>query len=338
MKKAFFTLSMFLFFRIAVFGQESVVTANRFIALLSEAQKTETVFPFDVEERYNFHFVPMKRRGITFNEMNPQQHKLALDLLRLCVGEETFKKTNEIMQLEIVLKELENRKPEDNFRDPGNYHFTIFGNPSLKNIWGWRFEGHHISFNFSFNKKMLVSGTPGFMGTNPAIVLSGPLAGKQVLKNESDRGFALLNSLTPTQLNKAIIDTVAFKDILTFDKRKALLGKPEGIKYSELSKEQQSLMLQLISLYVHRYRHDFAEKMMQDIQKEGLDNIWFAWAGYTKPVIGKGSYYRVQGPTIIIEYDNTQNNANHVHSVVRDLKNDFGGDLLLDHYKKGHSH
>jgi len=338
MKKAFFTLSMFLFFRIAVFGQESVVTANRFIALLSEAQKTETVFPFDVEERYNFHFVPMKRRGITFNEMNPQQHKLALELLKSCVGDETFQKTNEIMQLEIVLKELENRKPEDNFRDPGNYHFTIFGNPSLKNIWGWRFEGHHISFNFSFNKKMLVSGTPGFMGTNPAIVLSGPMAGKQVLKNESDRGFALLNSLTPIQLNKAIIDTVAFKDILTFDKRKALLGKPEGIKYSELSKEQQSLMLQLISLYVHRYRHDFAEKMMQDIQKEGLDNIWFAWAGYTKPVIGKGSYYRVQGPTIIIEYDNTQNNANHVHSVVRDLKNDFGGDLLLDHYKKGHSH
>ncbi len=338
MKKAFFILSMFIFFRITVFGQESVVTANRFIALLSEAQKTETVFPFDVEERYNFHFVPMKRRGITFNEMNPQQHKLALDLLRSCVGEETFEKTNEIMQLEIVLKELENRKLEDNYRDPGNYHFMIFGNPSSKNIWGWRFEGHHISFNFSFNKKTLVSGTPGFMGSNPAIVLNGPMAGKQVLKNESNRGFTLINSLTASQLKKAIIDTVAYKDILTFNKRKALIGKPEGIRYSELSKVQQSLMLQLISLYVHRYRKDFAEKMLQDIQKEGFDNIWFAWAGYTEPVIGKGSYYRVQGPTIIIEYDNTQNNANHVHSVIRDLKNDFGGDLLLDHYKKGHSH
>lgn len=337
MKKALL-FCVFLFIRVSVWGQETVSTANSFIALLSDAQKTETVFPFDVEERYNFHFVPLKRRGITFNEMNPQQHKLALDLLRSCVGEETFQKTKEIMQLEVVLKELEKRKPEDNYRDPGNYHFTIFGNPSTKSIWGWRFEGHHISFNFSFNRKTLVAGTPGFMGSNPAIVLNGPMSGKQVLKQESDSGFALIHSLTAGQLKRAIIDTVAFKDILTFDKREALLGKPEGIRYSELSKGQQSLMLQLIRVYVFRYRPDFAEKMMQDIQKEGLENLWFAWAGYTKPIIGKGSYYRVQGPTLVIEYDNTQNNANHVHSVVRDLKNDFGGDLLLDHYRKGHSH
>jgi hypothetical protein len=338
MKKTFFVVICSLFFQLSVFGQESVLFANRFIATLNDVQKAETMFPFDVEERYNFHFVPMKRRGITFNEMNTQQSTLALDLLKSCLGEDSFKKTKEIMQLEVVLKELENRKPEDNYRDPGNYHFTIFGNPSSNSIWGWRFEGHHISFNFSFNKKMLVSGTPGFMGSNPAIVLNGPMAGKQVLKDESDKGFSLIQSLNEMQLKKAIIDTVAFKDILTFDKRKALLGEPEGIKYSELSKIQQSLMLQLIRVYLHRYRHDFAEKMMKDIQKEGLDNIWFAWAGYTRPEIGKGSYYRVQGPTLVIEYDNTQNNANHVHSVVRDLKNDFGGDLLLEHYKKGHSH
>jgi hypothetical protein len=338
MKKAFFVVISSFFFQLNVFGQESVVFASRFIATLSDPQKAETIFPFDVEERYNFHFVPMKRRGITFNEMSNEQNSLALELLKSCLGEDSFKKTREIMQLEVVLKELENRKPEDNYRDPGNYHFTIFGNPSANSIWGWRFEGHHISFNFSFNRKMLVSGTPGFMGSNPAIVLNGPMAGKQVLKDESDKGFSLIQSLNEMQLKKAIIDTVAFKDILTFDKRKALIGEPEGIKYSELSKVQQSLMLQLIRVYLHRYRHDFAEKMMMDIQKEGLDNIWFAWAGYTRPEIGKGSYYRVQGPTLVIEYDNTQNNANHVHSVIRDLKNDFGGDILLDHYKKGHSH
>lgn len=338
MKKATFLILTSFFFQLTVYGQESVLYANRFISTLTDVQKAETIFPFDVEERYNFHFVPMKRRGITFNEMNSKQNSLALELLKSCLGEDSFKKTKEIMQLEVVLKELEKRKPEDNYRDPGNYHFTIFGNPSSNSIWGWRFEGHHISFNFSFNKKTLVSGTPGFMGSNPAIVLNGPMAGKQVLKDESDKGFSLIQSLNEIQLKKAIIDTVAFKDILTFDKRKALLGKPEGIKYSELSKVQQSLMLQLIRVYLHRYRHDFAEKMMKDIQKEGLDNIWFAWAGYTKPEIGKGSYYRVQGPTLVIEYDNTQNNANHVHSVVRDLKNDFGGDLLLDHYQKGHSH
>jgi len=338
MKKKLLLIIMFLNFWTAVFGQESVLTANRFISLLTEDQKIETVFPFDLEERYNFHFVPKDRRGITFNEMNSAQQELAYSLLKSCLGDETFQKTNDIMQLETVLKELEKRKPEDKYRDPGNYHFTIFGTPSSKSIWGWRFEGHHISFNFSFNKKSLVAGTPGFLGSNPAIVLSGPMAGKQVLKNESDKGFSLLNSLSNAQIKKAIIDTVAFADIQTFNKRNAMLGKPVGIRYSELSKEQQSLMLELMSIYVHRYKHDLAEKMMSDIRIAGLDNVWFAWAGHTKPVIGKGAYYRIQGPTIIIEYDNTQNNANHVHSVVRDLKHDFGGDLLLEHYKKGHSH
>ena len=336
MKKALL-LSMLLFVRFNGFGQEPVLTANRFISLLSEAQKTESVFPFDMEERYNFHFVPKERRGITFNEMNSAQQETAYNLLKSCLGDDTYQKTKDIMQLEIVLKELEKRKPEDKWRDPGNYHFTIFGTPSLKTIWGWRFEGHHISFNFSFDKKTLVAGTPGFLGSNPAIVLSGPMAGKQVLKEESDRGFALLYSLSSSQIKKAIIDTVAFPDIQTLNKRNAMLGKPVGIRYSELSKEQQSLLLQLINTYLHRYKHHLAEKMMADVRKGGLENIWFAWAGYTKPVIGKGAYYRIQGPTIVIEYDNTQNNANHVHSVVRDLKHDFGGDLLLEHYKKGHS-
>jgi len=338
MKKSFWVIASLIFWCLSGFGQESVSAANQFIQSLNQSQKTETIFPFDVEERYNFHFVPKDRRGITFNEMNDQQHKLALALLRSCLSLETYEKTKEIMQLEVVLKALENRKPEDNYRDPGNYHFSIFGNPSNRSIWGWRFEGHHISFNFSFSNKTLVAGTPGFMGSNPAIVLHGPMAGKQVLKKESDQGFALINSLNAIQLKKAVIDTIAFKDILTFNKRSALLGKPEGIRYAELSKLQQSLLLQLINVYVNRYSPDFAERMMQEIKNEGLNNLWFAWAGYTKPEIGKGSYYRVQGPTLVIEYDNTQNNANHVHSVVRDLKNDFGGDLLLDHYKKGHSH
>jgi hypothetical protein len=338
MKKALFLLIGLFLMHGIILGQDVVSLANRFISTLNEAQKTETVFAFDTEERYNFHFVPKERRGITFNDMSLTQQKLAFDLLKSCLGDDAFQKTNDIIQLESVLKELEKRKPEDKWRDPGNYHFTIFGTPSSKTIWGWRFEGHHISFNFSFNKKTLVAGTPGFLGSNPAIILSGPMAGKQVLKEEADRGFALLYSLSSTQIKKAIIDTVAFPDIQTLNKRNAMMGKPVGIRYSELSKEQQTLLLQLINTYVHRYKNELAEKMIADVRKGGLENIWFAWAGHTKPVIGKGAYYRIQGPTIVIEYDNTQNNANHVHSVVRDLKHDFGGDLLLEHYKKGHSH
>jgi hypothetical protein len=167
-------------------------------------------------------------------------------------------------------------------------------------------------------------------------VLSGSQKGKQVLKEETEYGFKLLRSLTESQLTKTIIDSIAFKDILSFDKRVLMLKNPEGIRYNELTKEQQQLMLQLISLYVHRYTQLFAEDMLKDIQANGLENLWFAWAGDRNSMMGKGTYYRVQGPTILIEYDNTQNNANHVHSVIRDLKHDFGGDELLEHYRAEH--
>ena len=337
MKHFVFLVAIFMLFSKNIDAQKSVAAANHFITLLSNQQKMETVFPFDSDERYNYHFVPIERKGITFNEMNELQKVAAFDLLKTCLGDDAFIKTKEIMQLDQVLKVLEMRKPEDHYRDTGNYHITIFGIPSAKTIWGWRFEGHHISFNFSFSKQTLISGTPGFMGSNPGIVLSGSQKGKQVLKDETENGFKLLRSLTETQLTKTIIDSIAYKDILSFDKRVLMLKSPEGIRYTELTKEQQQLMLQLISLYVHRYTQLFAEDMLKEIQASGLENLWFAWAGDRNSMMGKGTYYRVQGPTILIEYDNTQNNANHVHSVIRDLKHDFGGDELLEHYKSAHA-
>ena len=240
------------------------------------------------------------------------------------------------MQLENVLRELEHRSDNDHYRDPGKYYFTIFGVPGTATIWGWRLEGHHISFNFSADKEKLVAGTPGFLGANPAIIKEGPQKGKQVLKDESDAGFSLLHSLTPEQMKTALIDTIAPNEIVTFVSRKAMIKHPAGISYGALTPQQQQLLLQLISVYIHRYTRLFAEDMLKEIQQAGLNNLRFAWAGNTDQAIGKPHYYRIQGPTIIIEYDNSQNNANHVHSVVRDLKNDFGGDLLLEHYKRKH--
>jgi hypothetical protein len=335
--KKFGILSLSLFLVLGnMNAQSSVNAANFFISLLSKEQKAETVFSFDNDERYNYHFVPIERKGISFNEMNENQKQSAFDLLETCLSNETFKKTKEIIQLEEVLKVLEKRNPEDHYRDTGNYHITIFGIPSGQTIWGWRFEGHHISFNFSFLKQTLTAGTPGFMGSNPGIVLSGAKKGLQVLKNETEMGFDLLQSLNDNQLRKTVIDTIAIQEIISFDKRKLNLMKPEGIRYSELSVQQQQKMLQLIRLYVHRYTKLFADDMLKEIQLQGLENLWFAWAGDSKSMRGKGTYYRIQGPTVLIEYDNTQNNANHVHSVIRDLKHDFGGDELLEHYKTDH--
>jgi hypothetical protein len=240
------------------------------------------------------------------------------------------------MQLEIILKELEHRQPSDHFRDPGKYYLTIFGIPRNNTIWGWRLEGHNVSFHFTANNGKLVAGTPGFLGANPAVVQEGAEKGKEVLKEEREAGFALLHSLTKEELTRAIVDTTAPGDIITYIHRKAMIEKPEGLLYSEMSSAQQEQLLQMISLYVHRFTKLFADDMLKEIQQAGLDKLRFAWAGHTEAGIGRPHYYRIQGPTVIIEYDNTQNNANHVHTVVRDLRRDFGGDQLLEHYKSAH--
>ena len=149
-------------------------------------------------------------------------------------------------------------------------------------------------------------------------------------------GFTLLKTLSKESLQKALIDTNAPNEVFTLNNRKAMLEHPAGILYSEMNSEQQQYFLQLINLYIHRFTKLFAGNMLKEIQQAGLDKLRFAWAGNTAPVMGKAYYYRIQGPTLIIEYDNSQNNANHIHTVVRDLKHDFGGDLLLEHYRSDH--
>ena len=318
-------------------SQNLVAAANRFIVTLEAAQKVKAVYPFDSEERYNFHFFPKDdRKGISMNELTPAQKDAAMQLLKTSVSTQTQQKAVQIMKLENVLRVLENRKESDHYRDSGNYYFIIFGVPGAQTNWGWRFEGHHISFTFAAHNNKLVAATPAFMGANPAIVRTGPQAGKQVLKAEADKGFALLHSLSKESLQKALIDTTAPNEIITFVSRKAVIEQPAGLLYSEMTPAQQQLFLQLIGVYVHRYTKLFAEAMLKEIQAAGLEKLRFAWAGATEPQIGKAHYYRIQGPSLIIEYDNSQNGANHVHSVVRDLKHDFGGDLLEEHYKTEH--
>lgn len=320
-------------------AQDLVPAADKFIDLLDTAQRTKALYPFGSEERYNFHYFPINdRKGLPLDEMTDGQRKAAFGLLKTSLSSTTMKKVKEIIDLENILKELEKRKPEDHFRDPGKYYLAIFGIPADSTIWGWRFEGHHVSFNFSASDNKLVSGTPGFLGANPAVVPEGPHKGQEVLKEERTWAFSLLHQLDPAQLKKAIIDTAAPGEIITGINRKAMIEHPAGLKFPEMTKTQQQELLKLVGLYIHRYKKDFADNMLREIQHAGLDNLYFAWAGFTVPGIGHPHYYRIQGPTLIIEYDNTQNNANHVHTVVRDLLHDYGGDILLEHYHTGHHH
>ncbi|MCC6286552.1 MAG: DUF3500 domain-containing protein [Chitinophagaceae bacterium] len=318
-------------------AQDITTEANRFIQLLNSGQKSKAVLPFDSTERYNFHYVPLDdRKGIAMNELNSVQQQQVFALLRASLSNAAVEKITAIMQLEILLKELEKRSADDHYRDPEKYFLTIFGIPSASGIWGWRFEGHHISFNFSAHNNLLLSGTPSFLGSNPAVVQSGKQKNKEILKEETTAGFELLHSLSDTELKKAIINTTAPSEIITGNMRKAMIEQPAGVRYTELSAKAQLLFLKLLEVYLLRYKKELFGKMLQDIKNAGMENLRFAWAGSQQRGIGNPCYYRIHGPTIVIEYDNTQNNANHIHTVIRDLKNDFGEDALLEHYKNGH--
>lgn len=333
----FFCLITAIFLLVNVKSQSISATAKRFVTSLDESQKPLTLFPFESEERYNFHYFPIDdRKGLPLDKMTDKQKDLTMQLLALCLTDNTVKKINDIIALEDILKVMENRKPDDHFRDPGKYHLAIFGDPGEKNIWGWRFEGHHVSFHFSTQNNTLVAGTPGFLGSNPAIVPDGAQKGKEVLKDEKVLAMKLLNSLSEDQRKTAIIASEAPGDIITRIDRKAMITDPAGITYARMNDTQKKNFIGLVELYVHRYKKTFAENMMKEIKDAGYDNLRFAWAGHTQTGVGHPHYYRIVGPTLIIEYDNTQNNANHVHTVVRDLLHDYGGDQMLEHYKTGH--
>ena len=308
--------------------------ATQFLSLLNEDQAAKARYEFPDEERYNWHFVPRERNGISFNDMNENQRQAALNLLKASLSEQGYQKANNIMALENILREVENRPADDTYRDPLNYYITIFGEPDDENIWGWRLEGHHISINFSSADGNIVSSTPTFWGSNPAVVRSGRHTGRQILKQETDLGFTLVNSLNSAQMKEAVFANKAPSDIITGNQRSAELQEPAGLSFTKMTDQQKKLFLQLLNVYVKNYQLGFSKRLMEKIEKAGIENLSFAWAGSLQP--GAGHYYRIQGPMLLIEYDNTQNNANHVHTVVRDLTNDFAEDILKEHYEKEH--
>ncbi|MCK0147558.1 DUF3500 domain-containing protein [Arenibacter sp. F26102] len=339
--KKIITTSLILFLFGMLPAQNVLQKANTFINSLSEEIKSKTLFDLEDSERFNMNYVPIPRAGATFHDFNETQKKAALDLLRASLSEEGFRKSQEIMELEKVLRIIENddddKMPDGRpRRDPLNYHFCIFGNPSKDQPWGWRFEGHHLSLNFTSTDGIISSSTPTFFGTNPGIVRSTEYKGKEVLKKEAELGFSLLHSMTPEQLKTVVFTEVAPHDIITTTKRKVEQLESLGIAYRDLTNNQKKTFMELLNLYMNNYELEFANGFRDKINKSGIDNLTFAWAGSLEP--GKGHYFRIHGPTLLIEYDNTQNNANHVHTVVRDLTNDYGEDVLKAHYEKEHQH
>jgi hypothetical protein len=305
--------------------------ARAFLASLDADQRARATFPMDSEERLNWHFVPFERKGIALREMNSAQKQLAGALLAAGLSQQGVIKAHTIMSLDAVLKELEKGKGPE--RDPEKYYVTIFGEPSETGVWGYRFEGHHVATNFTIVNGRVAS-SPNFFGANPAEVLEGPRAGLRALPREEDLGQKLIMSLTPAQRAIAIVDQKAYPDIITMDSRKAALsGQPSGIPFAKLTAKQRDILTELVSEYANNFPGPIADSRMEQYRKT-QNNLFFAWAGGLER--REPHYYRIQTPAFLIEYDDTQNNANHSHTVWRDFDGDFGMDLLAEHYKSSH--
>ena len=331
-------LALSIFCSTTVPGQNLTSEATSFIDGLSVDLQQKLLFELNDEERKNFHFVPRERKGINFHDMNENQQDLAFALIRYSLSDEGLRKTTEIMALENVLYKIENNRfkwPDGSpGRDPLNYFFSIFGTPSETGFWGWRFEGHHVSLNFMLNDNKIVSSTPSFFGTNPAKVDVEGFDKTEVLKLESDLGFKLLGSFSDEQMKIVRFSDEAPGKIFSGADRTATALKPEGLSYPAMTPDQQRIFMDLLNVYIDNYELGFSERLRSKIETAGIDNLTFSWAGSLEA--GSGHYYRIQGPSLLIEFDNTQNNANHVHSVVRDLTNDFAEDLLKQHYENHH--
>ncbi|HZJ53002.1 MAG TPA: DUF3500 domain-containing protein [Myxococcaceae bacterium] len=306
---------------------EMSAAASRFLAALRPEQRSQAQLRLDDRERTNWHFVPRSRKGLPFKSMSPEQRQLAERLVAAGLSRRGYDTALTIIGLETVLAETDGP-----MRDVELYYLTIFGDPGAHQPWGWRFEGHHLSLNFTSPVTALPAVTPSFFGSNPNERRRGGGVVERVLAPEEDLARELVKSLDVGQRKLAILSSSAPADILNGPGRK--LTSPEGIGYGQLGELQQALLVRLIKVYLDRYRPDVAAEEWARIERAGLENIRFAWAGGLEP--RQGHYYRTQGRSFILEYDNTQNDANHVHTVWRDAERDFGVDLLREHYLQSH--
>lgn len=305
--------------------------ATQFLGALDEAQRGKATYELNDAERTNWHFIPKPfegegmRGGLPMRDMRQEQRALAFALLSTGLSHRGFVQATTIMSLERVLWELENQSEK---RNPEMYYLSVFGEPGSK-AWGWRVEGHHLSINFAIADGQVISGTPIFFATNPGEVREGPRKGLRVLADEEDVARALVKSLDEAQLKATVIEAEAPKDILTEAKPKVESLGDAGLAAAKMTDAQKKQLRQLIDVYVHRLRPQIAEADLKKIEDAGFDKIVFAWSGGLEK--GQGHYYRVQGPTFLLEYCNTQNDANHVHAVWRDFNGDFGRDILREH-------
>ena len=318
-------------------AQRMAQAAIALLESLSSDQRARASFPFTGDERYQWAYTPGPRNGLMLKEMTATQRRAALRLFDAGLSARGAATAQQIIVHETILRETERieQRPSVDDRDPELYYFSVFGVPGGVAPWGWRVGGHHLALNFAVVGGELVSPTPLFFGANPAEVHHGVERGLRLLAAEEELARVLLGSLDVEQKTVAVVDPLAPADILTKNYRMVdPTAIPRGIAYATLSGEQRGHLVNLIRHYIERTADELSAIVWARIERAGLDELTFAWAGSEQR--GQGHYYAVKGSTFLIEYDNTQNHANHIHSVWRDLTHDWAGDVLANHYAHAH--
>jgi Protein of unknown function (DUF3500) len=316
--------------------------AVAFLGSLTQDQRTRTTFPVDDSEWRKWNNVHRYvRQGVSFKEMADEQRTRGFELLRAALSAKGLEKSRNIMRLNETIAELTGRLDEYGV---GLYNLTVMGEPSLTQPWGWQLDGHHLNINYFVLGDQVVM-TPTFMGSEPVRAESGKYAGTVVLQDEQHKGLALMQALSPEQQKTAILQAdktannalaQAFRDNVVLDYA--------GVRARDLNDAQRKLLLDVVSEYVGNMDAGHASIRMDEVRKH-LDDTWFAWIGATGPEAV--FYYRIQSPVILIEFDHQTPVALpgpkvpgrvHVHSVVRTPNgNDYGKDLLRQHYQTHHS-
>ncbi|GAA4025264.1 DUF3500 domain-containing protein [Streptomyces plumbiresistens] len=336
-----------------------LVTTWALFNSMDSTQRRECSFPMDDPGRTDWDFIPKPdRQGIPLWRLTSHQRTLVHSLLSAGLSEQGYTQTLQVMAMENILRERETEMlgiATGDFRSSDQYFLAVYGRPGFEDTWGWRFLGHHVSLSYTIVEQRWLAATPCNLGAQPA--RAGVLA---PLASEEDQAFALLGSLSPGQRDETVIHTVAPADYatrqvpfigkveypdhvdlgipwyqITEEDREALKfskDDPKGICGSALSTEQGDALIGIVGTYLKRMPDELALKQLERVEREGLDNLWFCWAGGQKH--GTSHYYRIQGSHLLIEFDNAIDNGNHIHSIWRDYRNDLGHDLLADHYER----
>ncbi len=307
-------------------------TALALLDALDDAQADQARGSLSDPRLREWSYLPGDRPGLSLEDLGSAQHALVLELLDAAHSAAGAELAVGAIEVERVRRELATGAAPSGDR----YWVRVLGDPSGDEPWGWRINGHHLAVH------VVVAGdtttlTPHFIGSEPAVIPSGPDAGHRLLGPEEDLARELASGLDPDQRALGISADVAPDDILTRHDPVAdpsLL--PAGIDRGLLRTDQQELLDRLVRRYLDRAPASYADRCWREAEEAGLDTIRFAWAGPTERGPGRGHYYCVVAPDFLIEYDNTQDDANHAHSVWRHLRDDFGADPLRAHYARHH--